>query len=66
MLRRTGKSNYVFPGGVLEKSDSTMRSLFTPKEFKSLTPNGVRAPIFTPEGRDFALRVAGIRETFEE
>ena len=66
MLRRTGKANYVFPGGVLESADASLAELFTPSELTKLTPppSAIRSPVF--EGRDFALRVAGIRETFEE
>ena len=66
MLRRTGRSNYVFPGGVMEQSDSDLQSLFTDRQLKSLKPNGPRAPIYDAENRDFALRITGIRETFEE
>ena len=65
MLRRTGRSNYVFPGGVLEQSDSDLQTLFSDKHIR-LKPNGPRAPIYDAENRDFALRIAGIRETFEE
>lgn len=65
MLRRTGRSNYVFPGGVLEQSDADLQSLFSDKQLR-LKPNGPRSPIYDAENRDFSLRIAGIRETFEE
>ena len=43
-----------------------MAELFSPSEIAKLSPpiGAARSPIF--RGRDFALRVAGIRETFEE